>query len=61
MGERFGKCPWCERHNQTLFFCTGIFDNRIWVDYICERCLDETRKIDMKRMLVRGEHSEPAE
>jgi len=58
---KFGKCPWCERHDQVLYFCTGIHDGQIWVDYICGRCLDETRKIDMKRMLVRGEHCEPAE
>ena len=58
---KFGKCPWCERHDQALYFCTGIHDGQIWVDYICQRCLDETREREAKRMLVRCEHSEPAE
>ena len=58
---KVGKCPWCERHDQALYFCTGIHEGRIWVDYICRRCLDEAHQRDIRRMMVRGEHSEPAE
>lgn len=58
---KFGKCPWCERHEQVLYFCTGIHEGRIWCDYICGRCLDEARQRDARRMRIRGEHTEPAE
>ena len=58
---KFGKCPWCEHGDQVLYFCTGIHDGQIWVDYICGNCLDEAHQRDARRMLVRGEHSEPAE
>ena len=60
-GTKFGKCSWCERHNQMLYFCTGIHDGQIWVDYICGRCLDEYRNEEMQRFRVSGEQTEPAE
>lgn len=59
--KRFGRCPWCERHNQRLFFCTGIHDGKLWADWICGRCLDETREIEMRKFRAAGEHTEPAE
>ena len=35
---REGTCAWCERHNQTLFFIVWIFEERICMDWVCERC-----------------------
>lgn len=34
-----GTCPWCEKHNQTLYFTTGVKDGRLWYDWICARCI----------------------
>ena len=43
---KFGKCPWCERHNQTLYFAAGSYDGgRLWFGYICGRCLNVARII----------------
>ena len=58
---KFGKCPWCERHEQVLYFCTGIHDGQIWCDWICRRCLDEYRQEEMRRFMVSGEQTEPSE
>lgn len=33
-----GTCPWCERHQQTLYFTIGICDGHLWTDWICARC-----------------------
>ena len=35
-----GTCPWCERHDQTLFFATGCSNGRVWYDWVCARCLN---------------------
>lgn len=35
-----GRCPWCERDGQTLYYTQGAYeDGSIWVDYICGKCL----------------------
>lgn len=36
---RTGTCPWCGRHNVTLFLTTGISaEEGLWADWICHRC-----------------------
>lgn len=33
-----GKCEWCERHNQTLYWTIGVTDGELWSVWICEKC-----------------------
>ena len=40
---KFGKCPWCEKHNQVLYFALGSYGNKLWCDWICAKCLDAAR------------------
>lgn len=42
---KFGKCPWCERHNVRLTFAFGQYDGKLWCDWICFRCLDAARNL----------------
>lgn len=42
---KFGKCPWCERHEQMLYFAIGAHDGKLWCDYICMQCLNTARKL----------------
>ena len=42
---KFGKCPWCERHNVMLTFAFGQYDGKLWCDWICFRCLDVARNL----------------
>ena len=41
---KFGKCPWCERHEQMLYFAIGAHDGKLWCDYICAKCLNAARE-----------------
>lgn len=41
-----GKCPWCEKHNKTLFFSIGIMDGRLWCNWICAKCLSIARGLE---------------
>lgn len=41
---KFGKCPWCERHNCVLHFAIGSNDGELWCDWICGKCLVEARE-----------------
>lgn len=34
-----GTCPWCERHDRTLFFTVGQHDGGLWFGWICGECL----------------------
>lgn len=36
---KHGTCPWCEKHDQTLYFTTGTVDGRLWYDWICAKCI----------------------
>lgn len=58
---RIGKCAWCGKHNQRLFFLTWVYDGRILSDWVCEKCLDEYRQEELRRFMVSGEQTEPAE
>lgn len=40
-----GTCPWCERHDQTLFFTVGQHDGSLWYDWICGECLKVARGV----------------
>ena len=42
---KYGKCPWCERHNVALTFAMGQYDGHLWCDYICYRCLNVARDL----------------
>ena len=42
---KFGKCPWCERHDQVLYFALGAYDGKLWTDWICARCLNAARQL----------------
>lgn len=47
-----GTCPWCERHQQTLFFTVG-YDEQIglWTEWLCARCRQICRELP-KRMVI---------
>lgn len=45
---KVGKCPWCERHKQILYFTMGQYDGNLWVDWICGSCLNAAREIKLK-------------
>ena len=42
---KIGKCPWCERHNVTLFFSSGIVDGELWTNWICAKCRQAARSL----------------
>lgn len=42
---KFGKCPWCERHNVVLYFALGQHDGELWCDWICGKCMDTARNL----------------
>jgi hypothetical protein len=45
---KHGKCPWCEKHNQTLYFTTGVIDGRLWYDWICGKCISTLMSWELK-------------
>ena len=47
---RFGKCPWCEKHNVVLYFATGSYRGNLWCDYICWKCLDAARELPVMKI-----------
>lgn len=51
---RFGTCPWCERHKQTLFFTVGTDDGELWFEYVCARCLAVCRGIVEEKIKKNG-------
>jgi len=38
MPTKEGKCPWCERHNQTLYLSVGVQNGVLWTQWICDSC-----------------------
>lgn len=42
---KHGTCPWCEKHDRTLYFVCGIEDGRLWGEYICADCMDLKGKV----------------
>jgi hypothetical protein len=44
---RIGKCPWCERHNQTLYLTTGVIyeTGELWIEWVCAECRQACRKL----------------
>ena len=42
---KVGKCPWCERHNVTLFFTYGLVDGKLWTEWVCAECRQITRNL----------------
>lgn len=42
---KFGKCPWCERRELRLYFTMGSYDNKLWCDWICGKCLNTARNL----------------
>ena len=42
---RIGKCPWCERHKQTLFLISGVVDGDLWIEWVCAECIQACRKL----------------
>lgn len=43
-----GTCPWCERHDQTLFFAIGCRNGRLWYDWVCARCLSTVNELNQE-------------
>ena len=43
---RFGKCQWCERHNQVLHSVVGQHDGQLWCGWICYECLVAAQQKD---------------
>ena len=43
--NRFGKCPWCERHNVKLTFVLGTRGGRLMCEWICNECYKKAREV----------------
>ena len=41
---KHGTCPWCGKHDQTLYFTCGFFECRLWTEYICADCMKVKRQ-----------------
>lgn len=46
---KIGKCRWCERDYQVLYFAMGQYDGKVWCDWICAKCLNAARELKTKR------------
>ncbi len=42
---RIGKCPWCERHKQTLYLISGIAGCVPWIQWVCAECIQACGKL----------------
>ena len=48
--RKYGKCPWCGKHNTFLYFATGSYHGNLWCDWICGKCLDAARELPVMKM-----------